>query len=61
MLTHRPDCDRFNDHIVGLRRSHAKLIHHDRLDVLPIDLHHRHLEPRNAHVVEGHGTSVDET
>src|SRR5580765_2264075 len=53
--------DRFDDDIVGLRHSHAKLIHRDRLDVLSVRLHDCHHEPRNAHIVEGHTSRVDKS
>ena len=52
---------RLDDHVIGFRHAHADLVHRHRLDVLAIGGHHRHLQPRDAHVEKGHRRRIDET
>jgi hypothetical protein len=56
-----PILGRFDDYIVDFCRSHAQFVYHNRLDILPINLHHRHRETGDAHVVESHTGRVDKS
>ena len=50
---------RFDDDIVGLGHADAKLLHRYRLDVLAVGGNHCHVQPRDAHIEEGHCRAVD--
>jgi len=51
---------RFDDHVEGLGGGDADLVHRQRMDVLAVDLDHRHLQARDAHIEVAHRRAVDE-
>lgn len=46
---------RLHDDVVGFGYAHPEFIHRDRLYIVAIGLHHRHLQTGNPNIEEGHG------
>ena len=51
---------RLHDHVVALGRGDAEFLDRDRLDVLAIRLHERHLQARDANIEMRHRAGIDE-
>ena len=49
-----------HDDVIGLGNGNAELVDRNRQHVVPVRLHDRHLEPRDADVKIGHGRGIDE-